>query len=72
MPATIFSQQALSKLVADTVPETRGNAIVGTVDKDGVSVVVVMSKDVHWTIEGVIRRDWGGDISTGAKVIYSW
>ncbi len=72
MPMPAFSQKALSKLVAETVPPDRGNAVVGTVDENGIAVVVHMTKGEHWAVEGTFARDWGGNMSTGAKVIFSW
>lgn len=73
----IFSQKELSRLVEETVPAERNgvpvqNAIVGTVDADGVAMVVHMRKGDHWTVEMAIKRDWSGDIKSGAKVVYSW
>lgn len=68
----MFSQEALTRLVERTVPAERTNAIIGTVDKDGVALVVKMQKGDRWTVEAAFRRDWGGDLSAGAKVMYSW
>lgn len=75
--SSMFSQQELARLVQDTVPAERDgvpvrNAIVATVDKDGAALVVKMQKGEHWTVEMAVRRDWSGDVSSGAKVMYSW
>lgn len=68
----LFNAKELAKLVEQVVPEDRTNAVVGTVDVDGIAVVVKMTKGTHWTVEGAFKRDWGGDVTTGAKCIYSW
>lgn len=73
----IFSGPELSRLVEQTVPVERDgkpvkNAIVGTVDKDGVAMVVKMRKGEHWTVEMAVKREWGGDVKSGARVVYSW
>lgn len=68
----MFSQKEIAKLVEETVPPDRTNAIVGTVDADGVAVVLKMQKGEHWTVEMAVKREWGGDIKSGAKVVYSW
>lgn len=68
----MFSQAELAKVVKDTVPSDRSNAIVGVVDNTGLAVVVKMTKSDHWEIDAAYHRDWGGDQNVGAKVIYSW
>lgn len=73
----MFSQQELSRLVEQTVPPERNgvpvtNAIVGVVDSEGVALVVQMKKGEHWTVEMAVKRDWGGDVKSGAKVMWSW
>lgn len=70
--AGIFSQHEIARLVAETVPADRTNAVVGTVDAEGMAVVVKVVKGEHWTVEAAFRRDWGGDMTAGAKVVWSW
>jgi hypothetical protein len=68
----MFSRQEIARLVEDTVPPDRTNAVVGTVDRNGLAVVLKMTKGEHWTIEAAFTRDWAGDTKAGAAVIYSW
>ena len=68
----MFSQKELAKVLNDTLPDDRTNAVVGVVDTDGLAVVIRMHKDEHWEIDGVFKRDWTGEIGAQAKVIYSW
>jgi hypothetical protein len=70
--AGMFSQAELAKVVAKTVPPNRTHAVVGTVDEDGMAVVVKMTLRERWEVSAAYRRDWAGDQQTGVKVIYSW
>lgn len=71
---TIFSQEQLRKLVADTLPPaTDGHsvAVVGTVDQHGAQVVAgFTSKNQQWRFNGAFRHDWNGDNTVGAQVMY--
>lgn len=72
----IFSDAALKKLVADTLPALppgRTNAVVGTVDSEGVKIVAgVKLRDGLVEVSGAYAHDWDGDDSAGAKVLLSW
>lgn len=76
---TLFSQDQLDKLVADTIPadlpEGHTSAIVGTVDQTGAQVVIGFKKDAvggTWQAQGAFEHTWAGDNQVGAKLIYSW
>ena len=69
----LFSSKDLARLVEQTVPPDRTNAIVGTVDSDGAAIVVKLAKPgSKWMLEMAVRREWGGDLTSGAKVVWSW
>lgn len=68
----MFSADELAKLVADTVPADRSHAVVLDVDLTGAAVTVKMTKDEHWEVDAIFRRDWSGNTNAAAKVVYSW
>lgn len=68
----MFSQAELAKLVADTVPADRNHAVVLDVDLTGAAVTVKMTKDEHWEVDAIFRREWSGATDAQARVIYSW
>jgi hypothetical protein len=71
---TIFSQEQLTKLVADTLPPPSAGhtiAVVGTVDQHGAQVVAGFTSDnQRWRFNGAFRHDWNGDNTVGAQVMY--
>lgn len=74
MPS-IFSQEALSKIVAESLPPDpeKNHAIVGTVDQHGAQVVAGFKfKDGKWELQGAARHEWTGEDSVGAKVLLKW
>lgn len=68
----IFSAAELAKVVAETVPPDRTHAVVGSIDADGVAVVVKMQLKEQWEVQAAYRREWGGDAQLGARVVWSW
>jgi hypothetical protein len=68
----IFSSAELARVVAETVPADRTHAIVGSIDKDGAAIVVKMQLKEHWEVQAAYKRDWAGDATLGAKVVWSW
>ncbi len=76
---TMFSQDALAKIVADTLPpstdQTHTNAVIGIIDQRGVQVVASFSRpkgSAVWTLQAAAKHDWTGDNEVGAKVILKW
>lgn len=70
-----LNAQALSRLVSETVPADRRNAVVMTADAEGVALVFKMIKPTdhgRWEIEAAFRRNWDGNTGMDAKVVYSW
>jgi hypothetical protein len=75
MNAHIFSPEALSKIVSETLPadaKPGTKAVVGTVDEHGVQVVASFKKNDTWVIQAAARHDWDGTNSLGAKVLLQW
>jgi len=79
MPATIFSPEQLDVLVKNTLPEDARpgeKIIVGTVDQEGVQVVVGFRKGFgasgSWDLEAAARHEWDGSNSVGAKILLRW
>ena len=77
--STVFSNEQLAKLVNETIPATlpadHKNALVGTVDVNGVQVVVGMRRETThatWEITGAFQHTWTGDNRVGAKMVTSW
>jgi hypothetical protein len=68
----MFTEAELAKLVADTVPADRTHAVVLDVDRTGAAITVKMTKDEHWEVDAIFRRDWSGSTNAEAKVVYSW
>lgn len=73
---SIFSPEALSKVVAETLPndgKPNEKVVVGTVDKDGAQVVASFKfKEDRWELQAAGRHNWNGDNSVGAKVLLRW
>ena len=78
MSTSIFSPEQLDKLVNETLSETgvtSTNAVVGTVDKDGMQLTAAFSWEqsrATWKLEGVVRHNWTGDNEVGAKLLLEW
>jgi hypothetical protein len=68
----MFNEAQLAKLVADTVPADRTNAVVLDADLTGAAITVKMTKDEHWEVDAIFRRDWHGGTNAQARVVYSW
>jgi hypothetical protein len=77
---SIFSPEALSKVVSDTLPADARpgeKIVVGTVDQNGAQVVAsfknnVQGSGLNWELQAAARHDWNGDNSVGAKVLLRW
>lgn len=79
MSMNIFSPEALAKIINETIPlntdKTHTNAIVAGIDQHGAQVVARFEKQGSaWVLDGdaVVRHDWSGDNSVGARVILKW
>lgn len=75
----IFDPAALRKIVDETIPAQlpagHTSALVGTVDTNGVQVVLSVKKDAGSGIlelDGVWKRTWTGQQSVGARLLYSF
>jgi len=73
---SIFSQEALSKVVASTLPADPRDGervVVGTVDDKGAQIVASFKyKEIRWEVSAAARHEWTGDTSVGAKVLLRW
>lgn len=75
MNTRIFSPEALSKIVSETLPadaKPGTKIVVGTVDEHGAQVVASFKKNDTWEIQAAARHDWDGTNSLGAKVLLTW
>jgi hypothetical protein len=75
----VFSQAQLAKAVHDALatdlPDGHRSAIIGTVDSEGVQVVIGVQRTLAagtFRTEFIARHDWTGDTEVGARVLYSW
>lgn len=72
----LFSDTALKQIVAQTLPQLppgHHNAVVGTVDANGIKVVAGLKlKDGHVEVTGAFEHDWSGNDQAGANVLLSW
>jgi flagellar hook assembly protein FlgD len=76
----MFSNDQLQKLVSETLPvvtspEGHQNALVGTVNDEGVQVVVALKRNTEhasWEVQGGYKHTWDGDNQAGAKVLVTW
>jgi hypothetical protein len=76
----IFSPEALSKVVRETLPvdgKPGEKVVVGTVDQDGAQVVASFKNmPTHdgfaWELQAAARHDWTGANSVGAAVLLRW
>jgi hypothetical protein len=75
MSTSIFSPEALQKVVSETLP-TDGKpgekVVVGTVDQHGAQVVASFKMKDKWELQAAARHDWDGNNSVGAKVLLRW
>ena len=76
MSPTIFSPEALQKIVLDTLPtdgQPNEKVVVGTVDHLGAQVVASFKfREDRWELQAAARHDWTGEDSVGAKVLLRW
>jgi hypothetical protein len=80
MTTSIFSPEALAKVVSETLPtdaQPGEKVVVGTLDQHGAQVVASFknkanSGGVNWELQAAARHDWSGDNSVGAKVLLRW
>lgn len=69
---TIFSEEQLARLVAETLPpdaKPGEKIVVATVDQQGAKIVAAFKLQDHWELQGAARADWTGDVSAGVKII---
>lgn len=73
MPS-LFSQQALDKVIQENLPPTAKGAIVGIVDDEGAKVVVgVKFNEGHVEVQGVFQHDWDdSENHVGGRVLVSF
>lgn len=75
MKTSIFSPEALDKIVNETIPSTPNatdfhSYVVGGIDQDGAQVVALLKfSDDKWEVSAAARHNWTGDNSVGAKVL---
>ena len=79
MSVLIFDPDSLNKVLNETVPaqlpDGHTAALVGTVDANGIQAVLSVKKAVgSSTLEcdGVWQRDWSGQQTVGARVLWSF
>lgn len=79
MANSIFSTEALNKVVTDTlatanIPEGHKNAVVFGVDDAGAKVVAhfKLGQGDVWTLDGVYQHTWQGDNKIGGQLVASW
>jgi hypothetical protein len=74
----VFEASRLDRIVGDIIPATvpagHTNAIVGTLDGNGVKVgaVFTLGADQRWAFKGAYEHQWTGDNSEAGQVIFSW
>lgn len=71
----MFSQEALSKIVAETMPtdaKPGEKVVIGTVNQDGVQVVASFKLKEKWELQAVAQHKWSGENNVGAKVLLRW
>lgn len=56
------------------IPAGHTDAIVGTVDQQGVQLLVTATFGAkgHWKLSGIVRHDWTGNDSVATELMYSW
>jgi isocitrate lyase len=75
---SLFSQDQLAKLVAETLPadaKPGDKVIVATVDATGAKAIISFNKQsggANWQLQWATAYAWKGDVQTGAKVIVRW
>lgn len=72
---SIFSKEALDKIVTETLPadaQPGEKILVAGVDRDGVKVAAVFKLKEHWELKAAFEHDWTGDDKLGAQVIGRW
>ncbi len=77
---SIFSPEALAKIVNDTIPasvpgEQHNFVLVGGVNQEGAQVVARFEKQQHgWVFDAdaVWKYDWTGNSTVGAQVLLKW
>lgn len=75
MTTSIFSPEALKKVIDNTLPadgKTGEKVVVGTVDQNGAQVVASFKFKEKWELQAAARHEWAGDNSVGAKVLLRW
>lgn len=81
MSTSIFSPDALKKIVTETIPQDDPNdqhnfALVGGIDQGGTQVVARFSRNRKdkWQLDAdaVWRHEWDGDNKVGAQVLLKW
>ena len=76
MSPSIFSPEALQKIVLDTLPtdgQPNEKVVVGTIDQHGAQVVASFKfREDRWELQAAARHDWTGEDSVGAKVLLRW
>lgn len=73
--ATMFTQEALAKVVAETLPpdpRPGEKVVVGLIDDRGVQVVAGFKMNDRWELQALARHTWAGDNQVGAKVLLRW
>lgn len=71
----IFSQEALDKIIKETLPadaKPGEKVVVGAVNDKGVQVVASFKLKGKWEIQAAAKRDWSGKKEAGAKVLLRW
>lgn len=74
----LFSDEALKKVIADTLPalpSDRSIAVVGHVNDQGVGVTARFNKDTktgNWDLDFAVKRDWNGGYQLGTQVMWSF
>lgn len=73
--SSIFSQDALDKIIADTLPvdaKPGDKVVVGTIDQHGAQVVASFKLKDKWELQAAAQHQWNGDNTVGAKVLLRW
>lgn len=70
----LFTPEALQQIIANLpAPDSaKPHTMIGSVDSNGAQVAVMMTFADKWTVEGIVKHDWSGDNSVGAKFIGKW
>lgn len=75
MSEHLFTPEALQQIIQKLPPEPndgKTHSLIGSVDSQGVQVAVVMKFADTWQVQGVVKHDWNGDNTVGAKLIGRW